>query len=95
MFDRFLATSQWEDLFPHAKVTHGVAVYSNHLPICLDTKIRVVGRRKERLFRFETMWMGEKGCEDIIEDTWRRGNVHHGVQNVMSLISECSERLTA
>lgn len=53
------------------------------------------GRRKERLFRFEAMWVGEKGCEDIIEDTWRTGTINHGVQNFMSFIYECSEKLTA
>lgn len=31
--DRFLANSQWCKCFPQAVVNHGVAAYSDHLPL--------------------------------------------------------------
>ncbi|XP_042983363.1 uncharacterized protein LOC122312776 [Carya illinoinensis] len=65
--DRFLANSLWCDMFPNLRVTHGVAAYSDHIPLWLDTEGALFRRRSRRLFRFEAMWVGESECSSIIE----------------------------
>ncbi|XP_042962668.1 uncharacterized protein LOC122296939 [Carya illinoinensis] len=75
--DRFLANSTWWNSYLNAKVVHGFAAYSDHLPIWLelegDTNFL---HRKKKLFRFEEMWVGNLDCEAIIKDTWQMGNVY-------------------
>ncbi|XP_042968981.1 uncharacterized protein LOC122301651 [Carya illinoinensis] len=69
--DRFLANSSWWNSYPHAKVFHGFAAYSDHLPIWLELEgDTTLHYRKKKLFRFEEMWVGNLDCEAIIKDTW-------------------------
>ncbi|KAG6639069.1 hypothetical protein CIPAW_10G075400 [Carya illinoinensis] len=67
--NRYLANSQWCQYFPKAIVYHGAATYSNHLPIWLNIEGIFRPRKVKRPFRFEAMWTGVDGCEQIIKDS--------------------------
>lgn len=87
-----MANSQWWNLFPQANVTHGMATHSDNIPIWIDLE----GEYPEawgEVFRFEAMWLGEKGCDTIVEETWRNGNGSNKMEEVMAMISECGQKL--
>lgn len=71
--DRFMATSEWFTLFSQATVSHLLRYKSDHCPIVVrfikHTKRRGVGSRG---FKFETAWLLEEGCEDVVRDAWQR-----------------------
>ncbi|XP_042942763.1 uncharacterized protein LOC122276942 [Carya illinoinensis] len=91
--DRFLANSLWCDMFLNLQVTHGVAAYSDHIPIWLDTEGALFRRRSRRLFRFKAMWVGEKECSSIIERVWCQRNGPISLDQIMGRISSCATEL--
>ena len=30
-------------------------------------------RHRSKLFRFESMWLGDGGCNEVVEEAWERG----------------------
>ncbi|KAL9236942.1 hypothetical protein vseg_011552 [Gypsophila vaccaria] len=86
--DRGLATENWLDLFPYAKVITLGREWSDHTPIKLVLKGAedTTGRRR-RPFRFEQMWVIEDSCEDVIRSPWSREGT------IQERIVSCSENL--
>ncbi|XP_057249396.1 uncharacterized protein LOC130590838 [Beta vulgaris subsp. vulgaris] len=83
--DRFVATSDWLELFPQATVTHLLRYKSDHCPIV----VRLSPRRKHqgagrRGFKFETAWLLEEGCERTVKEAWEQG----AGKNVVARIEE-------
>lgn len=70
ILERASANYQWRNLFPRAIVYHGARVGSDHAPIILD--FDPVGRRKH-IFRFESSWLQEEECKNIVENSWSSG----------------------
>ncbi|KAF5442927.1 hypothetical protein F2P56_035534 [Juglans regia] len=91
--DWFFGNPQWWNRFAQAKVIHEGAAYSDHVPICLYSEEPGVARERGKLFRFEAMWVGEKGCDKIVEDTWKRGTNSNNMDDLMYKISACGKRL--
>ncbi|KAG2707736.1 hypothetical protein I3760_05G160800 [Carya illinoinensis] len=91
--DRFLANSWWCEIHLNLRVSHGVAAYSDHIPLWLDTEGALVRRRNRRLFRFEAMWVGEKECSSIIERAWCQRNGPISLDQIMGRISRCAIEL--
>ncbi|KAK9671538.1 hypothetical protein RND81_12G037300 [Saponaria officinalis] len=84
--DRAFGSEAWYDIFPNAKLINMDREWSDHSPI----KIILEGGggyrlRKERLFRFEQVWVGEEGCEDVIREAWDRGG---SIQRCIELCAE-------
>ena len=46
--DRACVTIEWKALFPHSKVTHLQASYSDHDPIMLTTNVNTQGAHKKK-----------------------------------------------
>lgn len=55
-------------MFPECLVTHGSITSSDYISICLNIEKGQPMRLGGRPFRFKSMWVGEKGCTDIIEE---------------------------
>lgn len=56
-----------------------------------------VGCRQQRPFRFEQMWMNEKGCGNTIEVVWKENNEELWEQKILNLyiyIHTCGKELT-
>ena len=73
--DRALANDRWRRMFPYATVTHEIVSYSDHNPVLLalndKRKFATTHGKKKRLFRFETLWVQEAECGDIVEQNWK------------------------
>ncbi|KAK9677866.1 hypothetical protein RND81_11G172600 [Saponaria officinalis] len=74
--DRAFGSEGWHERFPRAKLINLEREWSDHHPI----KLLLEGGggymlRKERLFRFEQIWVEEEGCEDVVRSTWGRGGL--------------------
>ena len=73
--DRACATVEWRELFPHSKVTHLHAAYSDHVPILLTTQGATHSTRGEKIpKRFEEKWASHPECEQIIMEAWNGTN---------------------
>ncbi|XP_042944963.1 uncharacterized protein LOC122278791 [Carya illinoinensis] len=93
--DRVLSNHRWGLYYPMARVQHGVATYSDHLPIILRAnEVHVQGRSK-RPYRFEAMWVDSPDCKTIIENAWYEEQVADGCSAVMRKIKGCGEKLTS
>lgn len=67
--DRYVANTNWMNLFPKSRVRHGVVAYLDHILIFLHT----IGespsyQRGPQPFKFEPMWLGAQKCYDIVEE---------------------------
>ncbi|KAF5464528.1 hypothetical protein F2P56_014601 [Juglans regia] len=91
--DRCLVNSEWWASFPRAHVTHGVAAYSDHLPIWLNLEGEVGSHFVKKSFKFEAMWVGEAECEDIIKGVWGRSEGPATMNEALGLIKECGNQL--
>lgn len=90
--DRFHANHQWCAEFPKARVIHGSVAYSDHLPIWIELEGENI-KKRPKLFRFETMWVGEKGCDDIVKEIRRRVDSKNDMEDIMNKLFECGQRL--
>ena len=69
--DRACATLEWQELFPHSRVTHITASYIDHVPIVLNTQVEYNQTQNRRIPRqFEEKWASHHECEDIVQQTW-------------------------
>lgn len=63
-----MSNSLWCTLFPHANITHLTSLSSDHMPILLDTCLKV--SCGPRPFRFEAMWLNDDSCFDVVHNAW-------------------------
>lgn len=67
--DRGLANNLWKSMFPRAEFTVMDVTTSDHLPLSLQLN-RTMYVPKVHRFRFENMWLKEKDCLHIIQQSW-------------------------
>ncbi|KAG2667144.1 hypothetical protein I3760_15G097700 [Carya illinoinensis] len=91
--DRGLANLTWKNLYPMANVNHGSVAYSDHVPIKLQLQNDRAQRRGQKLFRFEAMWVEDKGCKPLIEKAWVNINGDRTMEGVLKQIQQCGEHL--
>ena len=63
-----MATNDWFSMFPGTKVHHLDVTASDHKALCISPEGMDCSFQK--LFRFEQMWMIDKGCSETIEAVW-------------------------
>lgn len=71
--DRVLATLEWINLFPLAKLYHISSSVSNHVPLVLRMVPKPRGWRQKKPFWFELMWLKDQRCEQVVNDAWLKG----------------------
>ena len=71
--DRALANVEWVKLFPRAKLHHLTNSALDHSPLLLRLDRRASKRKMKKLFRFESMWLKEPQCEEIVQNAWSDG----------------------
>ncbi|CAM8915895.1 unnamed protein product [Rhodiola kirilowii] len=86
--DRALADSNWRNLFMSASVQHLVTYHSDHCPILL----RWCGAqmRRDKLFRFEAMWMRDPNLTGFISDNW--SDVSGTIMDKLEHLKSCLTR---
>jgi hypothetical protein len=90
--DKTLATMDWMDLFPCARVHNWVDFKSNHCGLILTDQQRC-NRRQSRRFQFEVMWTRHENCEEIIKQSWLTGTASEDLGELSAKLLCCAERL--
>ena len=67
--DKAVATNEWLSIFRGTKVHHIDITCSDHKPLWIVPDGMDCSFQKP--FRFEQMWMLDKGCSDTIEAVWK------------------------
>ncbi|XP_075649758.1 uncharacterized protein LOC142620243 [Castanea sativa] len=90
--DRAVASTEWLLKFPDTKVYHLDVTTSDHKPlwICPD----VMECNQQRPFRFEQMWMTDKGCGATIEGVWKENFEEPRTEILLKKIDRCGFELT-
>ena len=52
---------------------HLTSAASDHSPLALHFVQRIRERRRKRLFRFESMWLKDPKCEEVVLEAWEEG----------------------
>lgn len=71
--DRAIASTDWSDMYTQAKVLNILATTSDHSALFLELKgrpMRTVGRK----FKFESAWLLDPQCREIVEASWRQSS---------------------
>ena len=89
--DRAFATPAWLELFPATRIQHIHSNASDHNPIII--KPEGIVQCKNKPFRFESMWMKEKGCRNTINDAWGFPSSESDMILASSKIKHCGEKL--
>jgi hypothetical protein len=66
--DSAIVSTNWQEKFPSAYVSHLYMVYSDHCPILLQIKPRI---KRNKVFRMEHWWMQLRGFDEECERLWR------------------------
>ncbi|XP_075665228.1 uncharacterized protein LOC142634864 [Castanea sativa] len=91
--DRALANQDWISLFPLAKLFHKSSSASDHIPLLLKF-VHIPKRKKQKkLFRFESMWLGDARCEKIVSDAWSEGLLSCSPFPIERCLEECKSKL--
>ena len=87
--DRALGSSDWLVLFPRASLHHLSSSVSDHSPLSLHLKNLPCKRSKRRLFRFESMWLKDARCEEIVKEAWEEGEVVGSEWAISNYLERC------
>ena len=91
--DRALGSSDWLVLFPRASLHHLSSLISDHSPLSLHLKSRHCKRGKRRLFRFESMWLIDARCEEIVKEAWEEGELVGSKWPISKCLERCKVEL--
>ena len=92
--DRALASSDWLQKFPMAKLHHLSGFSSDHKPIWLCTDdVNSRFYRPQRPFRFEAMWVRDERCEDVVHSAWDMGSHIDPMSSVLVKVGHYQEQL--
>lgn len=74
MLDRCCANDAWRGLYPRLRVKHEFSNNSDHIPlvVVLQNNLRPSWRKRKGVkpFRFETLWLHNEECKEIIQSNW-------------------------
>ncbi|XP_042974569.1 uncharacterized protein LOC122306196 [Carya illinoinensis] len=89
--DYFINNMDWLDLFPNCRVSNLLTPVFDHTCLVLTTEVSVQpAPRTTRLFKFESMWVGEQGCEESIARAWFLSST----SLLVDKIKQCSRHLS-
>ena len=90
--DRAMATPEWIDLFPEANLYNLTSSVSDHSSLALRMVRTERGNRKiKKPFIFESMWLRDQRCEEVVHEAWEEGKV----TNTGSMLGSCLEKSRA
>ena len=91
--DRALATLEWVRLFPLVKLYHLSSPVSNHAPLVLRMVLNPWGRKQKKLFRFESMWLKDQRCKQVVNDAWQKGLSSVEGNTLQNCLDQCRSSL--
>ncbi|KAK6142941.1 hypothetical protein DH2020_023289 [Rehmannia glutinosa] len=92
----FLANSEWVLLYPGHEVHHLIRSASDHCPIIIKW-LRTKGRKNAKgwahVFRFESMWLMDETCKNVVQDAWKVDTAENEILSIKSKIQQCGMSL--
>ena len=92
--DRALVTTKWLNLFPKAKLHHLTSSASDHSPLLLRL-VQKRRRRPKKIFHFESMWLKNPRCEEVVLEAWYDGLADRSEFPLVSCLEKCRVKLEA
>ncbi|GAA0150559.1 hypothetical protein LIER_09479 [Lithospermum erythrorhizon] len=85
--DRGLASKDWSDEFPDARLLHLSSNTSDHLPLLLIKGIRRQGIKRDKpRFRFESNWCLYKETTEVVRAAWQKQHLDDPGRNLFMRI---------
>nr|GMD52275.1 pectin acetylesterase 8-like [Ipomoea batatas] len=78
----------WCSLFPNAKANSLLAAKSDHMPLHLQLLPQLIPNSRAN-FRFESLWLRESHCRDIMLECWSRTQG----QSLMDRVGSCGKAI--
>lgn len=91
--DRALANNEWMLRFAESRVYHLSVTSSDHSPLWIRPKGLDLPRIAKP-FRFEEMWLSDKGCTEVVEAVWSSQEGLDPNVRVVQKIEKCGKELT-
>ena len=91
--DSALATLQWMSLYPIAKLHHLSSSVSDHSPLSLHL-FQQQKKRRQKIFRFESMWLKDLRCEKVVKDAWESGQLIESNWALYNCLERCKVDLS-
>ena len=79
--------------FPRSKVYHLRCDSSDHIPLYVVLSDLDFPKTK-KLFRFEEMWLLNRGCEEVVFSAWNSGGVLGSSGDELAKVEKCGKDLT-
>ena len=93
--DRALASSDWFQKFPTARLHHLPGFSYDHKPIWLCTDdVNCHFYRPQRPLRFKAMWVTDDRCEEVVHSAWDMGSNMDPMSSVLVKFGHCQEQLS-
>ena len=90
--DRAVANNNWFACNPGTRVQHLHSHASDHRPIIV--KPEGITSKPNRPFKFEKMWLSDRGCSDTVISTWGNSTLDTTMAQVAGKIKHCGDRLS-
>ena len=81
--------------FPVAKLYHLSSSASDHCPLALNFVRKKKKRRYHRPFKFESMWLKNDKCEEVVHKAWDEGLLRDSAFPLNSCLESCRVSLDA
>ena len=90
--DRAVANNQWLSQNPGSKVQHLHSNSSDHQAIIV--KPEGINPKPKRSFKFEQMWLRDKGCSSTVTNAWGPLIIGATMTKVAGKVQNCGKKLT-
>lgn len=67
----------------------------DHSPLLLHFLNKLKKGKKKKLFRFESMWLGDARCEQVVSEVWSEGLSSTSNFLIVQCLEECRMKLEA
>lgn len=92
--DRALVSTDWANVFPLVKIHHlSNSVFDHNILVLKETSLPRQQRRQPRLFRFESMWLVDERCKNVVMEAWERGCIRNSQWPLEACLEECQTSL--
>ena len=92
---RALATLEWMNLFPEAKLFHLSSSVSDHSPLALRMVQKQRKRKTRKMFRFKSMCLKDQRCEEVVKKAWEEGMMISTGGVLENFLGQCHVSLEA
>ena len=88
--DWALVSTNWASLFPQVRLYNVATCSSDHNMLILKASPpRSRNKRRQRLFRFEAMWIKESECDGVVKEAREKGRNLGDLNQFGRCMEEC------